>query len=315
GGRLWVGYQGGLGSLDLSSSEPVVKVGQGGTNWGSDTPVLGGSPGAPEVLVAASREWATVAVYDIVGGDANLRTAKNVTGNFEEIDLTPDGQQVLTTWGDGYGYSFPAYSTQDLSQVASYPTQPYPNAIDIAADGTIAGGTASWYEPDVHIYAPDRTTPAREYDFPNTGTSSAADELVPRGLAWAPDESRLFAVSANNQGVLTLRVMDNPAQEPSTVTVNAPTKAQRGKQLKISGKVVTNRKFAAGASATVSRIANPSDGEGTVIATTPLASDGTFSFTDIPTTLGAVTYTVSYAGDATHGAATGSATVEVTRGA
>jgi sugar lactone lactonase YvrE len=313
GGRLWFGYEGGLGSIDPSVEGGDVETGVGPDLWAGDTPILGGSAGAPGMLVAASTDWATVSVFDIVDGQANLRTTRQVTGNFQEIDLTPDGKQVLTTWGDGYGYSFPAYSTQDLSQVASYPTEPYPNAVDIAPDGTVAAGTDSTYETDVHIHAPGRTEPVREYDFPDTGSYTGADTLVPRGLAWAPDESRLFAVSTNDQGVLSLRAMDNPAQEPSTVNLDAPAKAQRGKPLTIRGQVVSAREFTGGAEVSVRRIGDPSEGEGTVVATLPLAPDGSFSYTETPSTVGAVTYTFSFSGDATHAPADASATVEVTR--
>ncbi|WP_030682320.1 YncE family protein [Streptomyces sp. NRRL B-1347] len=315
GGKLWFGYKGGIGSLDVSGSEPVVKLAQGtGVTW-DGVPLLGTDPAVPDVLAAGEQgnSWADVAVYDLGGGAPALRATKNVTGDFKQLDLTPDGEQVLTTWDDGHGYAFPAYSTKDLGKVARYPTDPYPNAVAIAPDGTVAGGSMSAYAPDVHVYRPGATTPVREYDFPNTGDTSGGDELVPAALAWAPDGSRLVAVSVNSRGTYTFRAFVEPGRSLPELTLSAPAKAQRGKPLTVTGKLSAAAPLPAGTALTVTR----DDSVRPDVALPPVrtAADGTFSFEDTPDEGGEVTYEVAYAGDGTHAAARASASVDVSRDA
>ncbi|MGA4849715.1 YncE family protein [Streptomyces sp. G5(2025)] len=309
-GKVWFGYEGGIGSLDTSGTEPVVKLAQGtGVDW-EGAPLLGADPKAPGVLVAGEKAgtWADVAVYDVAGAEPALRTTKTLTGNFKDLDLTPDGEQVLTTWDDGYGYAFPAYSTKDLTQETRYPTDPYPNAVAIAPDGTIAGGSMSWYEPDVHIYRPGVKVPVREYDFPNTGNTSGADELVPAALAWAPDASRVFAVSVNSYGTFTLRTMVEPGKSLPALTLNAPEKAPRAKPLTVTGELTDTVPLPAGTPVTITRtdVEAPS---GKALPAVKTKADGSFSFTDSPPAGGKATY----AGDATHAAASASDTIEVAR--
>ncbi|MFE0101818.1 YncE family protein [Streptomyces sp. NPDC059009] len=314
GGKVWFGYKGGIGSLDTSGAEPVVQTGQGtGVTW-DGVPLLGADPKQPGLLVAGEQgnTWADIAVYDISGAEPALRTSKNVTGNFKQLDLTPDGEQVLTTWGDGNGYSFPVYSAKDLHQVSQYPTEPYPNAVDIAPDGTVAGGTDSWYEPDVHIYQPGVKTPVRQYDFPNTGNTSGADTLVPAALAWAPDGSRVFAVSVNSYGKYTLRGLADPAKSLPTLTVKAPAKAPRAKPLTVSGKISDTVPLPAGTELAVTRTDVESPG-GKALPPVKTKADGSFSFTDSPPAGDKVTYRAAYAGNAQRAAASGAATVAVAR--
>jgi hypothetical protein len=199
-----------------------------------------------------------------------------------------------------------------MSTGTSYPIDAYPNAVAIAPDGTVAGGSFSWYEPDVHIYRPGDTVPTRTYDFPNTGDSSGADTLVDGALAWAPSESRIFAVSENTYGVYTLRALISPTKEVPTLTVSAPAKSERAKSLTVTGKVVSKTAVPAGTSLTVTRkdVESPS---GKTLATVKTKSGGAFSFTDTPPAGGHVTYKVAFAGDSTHVAASGSDIVAVPR--
>ncbi|MFC9685730.1 hypothetical protein [Streptomyces sp. NPDC056948] len=106
--------------------------------------------------------------------------------NLQDLAVTPDGKDVVTASG----------------------VVPYCQAVYITLNGDVAAGTFSWYDPDVHVFKPGVSTPLRQYDFPNTGTSSGADTLAPAGLAWAPDESKLFAISENSSDVYSLRVFD-----------------------------------------------------------------------------------------------------------
>ncbi|MFF1839432.1 Ig-like domain repeat protein [Streptomyces sp. NPDC058231] len=317
GGKLWFGYgaaaEGNIGSLDLSGAEPVVTLDQDPNRTWYSAPTLASTPGAPNTLAAGieGQSPTELAVYDVSSGTA-ARTAylRADASNMHDLALTPDGQQVVVASGAPYYHQ--VYRTSDLTAGTNYPSDAYPNAVDIAPDGTVAAGIDGWYEPDVYVYKPGTTAPVRTYDFPNTGNTTGSDTLMPSALAWAPDTSRLFAVTENSAGVRSLRVLTDAVKSVSTVTVAAPSKSTLGKKLTVTGKVTSKGAFPAGARATVTRtdIESP---KGKALAPVTLKSDGGFSFTDTPTAGGQVTYKVSYAGDPLHSAASGSDKVAVPR--
>ncbi|WP_371330072.1 Ig-like domain repeat protein [Streptomyces sp. TP-A0356] len=314
GGKLWFGYgaaaQGNLGSLDLSGGQPVVALDLD-RSWYS-APILDAAPGSNTLVAGAvGQSPVELASYDVSSGTVTrLASTRDAGSNLGDIKVTPDGQDVIVASGAPYYQQ--VFKTSDLTADGKYPTNPYPNAVAVAPDGTVAGGTFSWYDPDVHVFKPHTTTPVRQYDFPNTGNTSGSDTLAPRGLAWAPDESRLFAVSENSQGVYSLRVLTDPVFSRPVLTVDAPSTATRGKALTVSGALTASVPLPAGTPLTVTRTDTESP-NGTSLGTTSLGADGKFSFTDTPPAGGKVTYTVTYAGDATHTSATASDTVEVSR--
>ncbi|MGW2898468.1 YncE family protein [Streptomyces sp. NPDC001212] len=312
-GRIWFSHGSDFGSLDVSGDEPVVHLAQRGDAdfYPGAATTLAADPDVPGVLVAGNS--GLLAVYDVSADGATLRAKGVKSTGAEQLDLTPDGSQVLTSWGASpYGYSLGAYSTTDLTELTGYPIDAYPNAVRVAPDGTIAGGSFSWYDPDVHIHRPGDRVPVREYDFPNTGNTSGADTLVNGALAWAPDSSRVFAVSVNSYGTHTLRALTDPTKELPTLKVSAPAKSERAKKLTVKGKLTSKTLPKAGTALKVTRtdVESPN---GKALAAVKTTADGSFSFTDTPPAGGKVTYKVSYAGDATHTPAAGSGTVDVSR--
>ncbi len=219
GGKLWFSYgasgDGNIGSLDPNATDPAVTLGQDTSRTFYDAPILDASAGAPGTLVAGAPGQSPVelAVYDVSFGAAN-RTAYSFDpgntggGNLQDLAVTPDGREVVTASGAPYYQA--VYKLSDLSANGKYVTNTYPNAVDIAPNGDIAAGTDSSYDPDVHVFKQGESMPVKQYDLPNTGTSGDSDLLAPAGLAWAPDESRLFAVSRNGSDVYALRVFDTP---------------------------------------------------------------------------------------------------------
>ncbi|MFI6644794.1 Ig-like domain repeat protein [Streptomyces sp. NPDC050504] len=310
-GRIWFSHDSSFGSLDVSGPQPVVRLSQNGAVTFSGATLLASDPAVPGVLVAGG--GSALAVYDVTADGAVLRVKGDMSTSVDQLDLTPDGKRVLTSWGPmGHGYSLGEYSTGDLAAQSGYPIEAYPNAVRVAADGTIAGGSESWYGDDVHIHKPGGRTPVREYDFPNTGTSSGADTLVDGALAWSPDSTRLFAVSVNNHNVHTLRTLTDPVRELPALTVSAPAKAERAKKLTVTGRLTSKTVPAAGTALTVVRTDVERPG-GKQLPAVKTAANGTFSFTDTPTAGGKVRYKVTYAGDATRAAATATAAVTVSR--
>ncbi|MER6179278.1 Ig-like domain repeat protein [Streptomyces sp. NPDC001652] len=312
GGRLWFSYgsngDGNLGSVDLSGTEPVVT-----TNLADfyEAPFLDAAPGATTLLAGEpGSSSALVAAYDVSTG-APTRTAAVSAGSFlNDLAVTPDGEHVVTASGSPYAH--PVFKTSDLSEAGSYASNTYPNAVAIAPDGSVAAGVDGWYNPDVYVYKPGGTTSVREYDFPNTGNTSGSDELANSGLAWAPDGSRLFAVTYNSNGVYSLRRLDAPTKAKTAITVTAPDTATRAKQLTVKGKVSSKVALPAGIKLTATRT-DLENTSGKALPAVTVKSDGTYSFTDTPTAGGKVTYTLKYAGDADHAAGTGSDSVTVSR--
>ncbi|MCP3770846.1 YncE family protein [Streptomyces sp. MAR25Y5] len=312
-GRIWFAHGTDFGSLDLSGAEPVVRLAQRGDVdfYGAFGMFLASDPAVPGVLVAGN--GSDLAVYDVSADGAALRVKGDMDSGVKQLDLTPDGSQVLTSWGaPDYGYGIGAYSTADLTEQAGYPIDAYPNAVRVAPDGSVAGGSFSWYDPDVHIHRPGDPVPVREYDFPNTGNSSGADTLVDGALAWAPDASRVFAVSVNSHGTYTLRALTDPTKELPTLKVSAPAKAERARKLTVTGRLTSKKTPAAGTALKVTRTDLETPDGKALPAVRTKADDG-FSFTDTPAVGGKVTYKVSYAGDATRAPASGSDAVEVSR--
>lgn len=312
-GRIWFTHGTDFGSLDTSGPEPVVRLSQRGDVGfsGAFGMFLASDPAVPGVLVAGN--GGDLAVYDVSADGAALRVKGSMDTAVKQLDLTPDGKQVLTSWGDPeYGYGLGSYSTADLTEQSGYPIDAYPNAVRVAPDGSVAGGSFSWYDPDVHVHRPGDPVPVREYDFPNTGNSSGADTLVDGALAWAPDSSRVFAVSVNTYGTHTLRALTDPTKELPALKVSAPAKSERAKKLTVTGKLTSRTPLPAGTGLKVTRTDVESP-KGKALAAVRTKADGSFSFTDAPPAGGKVTYKVSYAGDATHAPASGSDTVDVSR--
>ncbi|WP_329120668.1 Ig-like domain repeat protein [Streptomyces sp. NBC_01465] len=316
GGKLWFSYGvapgGAIGSLDLSGAEPVVAPAQTGNASFYTAPVLASDPDSG-VLVAGEESTTSgiLAVYDVSGGTAALGAYKSVDASFfDQLAVSPDGTQVVTA--SGYPYAHPAFSTTDLSEVGRYPSGDYGSGVAIAPDGTVAAGTSSWYGPDIHVYRQGSTTPLREYDFPNTGGTTGGDTLADGALAWAPDGSRIFAVSVNSNNVYSLRVLTDPVRSLPTITVSAPSSTTRGKALTVTGEIAATVALPAGTPLTVTRT-DLDYPKGKSLPTITTKAGGAFSFTDTPSAGGTVTYKVSYAGDATHSAANGSDKVAVSR--
>ncbi|MFF7192793.1 YncE family protein [Streptomyces sp. NPDC008079] len=294
----------------------VVTLGQGGPHTWSTAPMLASSPGNPDVVAAGTpvQSPMELQVYNVSSGHAEpqaYRWNANNAGNMQDIALSADGKQVLVASGAPYFQQ--AYRTSDLADDGRYTTEAYPNAVAVAPDGTIAAGIDGAYEPDVYIFRPRSDHRVRTYDFGVVGNPGTASALVAGGLAWAPDSSRLFAVTADVYGQHpTLRVLTDPTKSVTAVTVSAPSTAKRATKITVSGKLTATTAFPAGAKVTVTRTDLTSP-KGTSLGAKSVAANGTFSFTDTPTTGGGVTYTATYAGDATHTAGSGKRVVQVSR--
>ncbi|MDT0463889.1 YncE family protein [Streptomyces gibsoniae] len=306
GGKVWFTYgdqwDGNLGSVD-PAADPAggtnpVSLGQfprsGPAIWGPG--LLDTDPSQPGVLAVGETGISTdsMAVVDVSGATPSMTAWYNgdytLNSGISDIDLVPGGTQVLVN-----GAQKDAYADGKFTAAGAYPAG---QRADISATGLVAQANGT----KVAVYRPDAGQPVRSY---TVGSSGAAD------LTWAPDSSRIFALTQAGAGY-TVKVLTDPTMNVPTLTVNAPSSAPRAKALTVTGKLSATVPLPSGVSLRVTRtdLDNPA---GKALASVTTKSDGSFSFKDTPPDGGNVKYTVSYAGDATHTSVSASDTVAVSR--
>ena len=137
------------------------------------------SSGTPTMTVS---QWEGTAVP---GGIANVR----------DVAVSPDGSHVVPAGGAPYEFVELNTSTMQPSGVI-YPGYTYPSAVAMtsAGGGLFAGGLDGIYNPDVVVYGLDNPADiVATHDFGTTGETTLA-----HGLAFGPDGSRLYVVTASN---------------------------------------------------------------------------------------------------------------------
>ncbi|SEG49564.1 hypothetical protein SAMN05216223_105491 [Actinacidiphila yanglinensis] len=304
GDRLWFSYgdqwDASLGSID---SAGTVTLGQAPKFLLWNPEALSANPAEPNLLTALTEGSSpcTVTVFDVSSGTPQtVSSVSPYSGPVEiaeDVDLIPGGGLLL----DGtYRMS---YTQNSWTQTGAYPNTAAETG-DVSADGMVAqveSGT-------VRIYRPDGTQPIHSY-----ATNAQTVDAV-----WAPDDSRVYALEGASNGNMgtptswTLKVLTDPTLNVPTVSVKAPTSAPRAKKLTVTGRISATVPLPAGVKLKVTRTDLDSP-KGKALATVTTGSGGTFSFPDTPPAGGTVTYTVAYAGDATHTAAGTSAKVAVSR--
>ncbi|MFD8112410.1 YncE family protein [Streptomyces microflavus] len=335
GGKLWFGYgpdkfpepvggegdiggriPGDIGSLDLSGEKPVVSLMQNpdqGLAWHT-APILASTPGAPGALATVGGYgWSPVSAFDVTSGKA-VQTGYRTRGGSapKDIALSPDGKRVVVAYG--VEYTHPVYRMPNLAPESGYAAGGTPNAVDIAPNGTVAVGSEALDEPNVLVYPKGAAKAVRTYKLANRSTAdSKYQALMPASLSWAPDASRLFAVTWRD-GTHSLQVLTDASRSVTSLKVDAPAKATRAKKLTATGKVTANAAFPAGSRVTVVRTDSESP-KGKSLGSVALKSDGTFSFADTPPAGGKVTYKVTFAGNASHTPSSASDSVTVSRAA
>ncbi|WP_243870128.1 YncE family protein [Streptomyces liangshanensis] len=258
--------------------------------------LLDTDPSQPGVLAVGQTGSSTdsMAVVNVAGATPTLTawyfSDYSLNSGIGDIDLVPGGSQVLVN-----GYLKDAYADGKFTAAGAYPAG---QRADVSPTGLVAQSTGT----KVAVHRPNVSAPVRTY---TVGTSGAAE------LAWAPDSSRIFALVAAS-GRYSLKVLTSPTVNNPTLTVSAPSKATRAKSLTVTGKLSATVALPASVSLRVTRTDLDSPA-GKALASVKTKSDGSFSFKDTPPAGGNVKYTVAYAGDATHLAASGSDTVAVSR--
>ncbi|NEC84647.1 Ig-like domain repeat protein [Streptomyces sp. SID12501] len=310
GGKVWFTYgdqwDGDLGSVDpavdpTGESDPVAMAqfpteGTSPGLWGPA--LLDTDPNQPGVLAVGQTGISSdsMAVVDVSGAAPQLTAWSGLdyalNNGTRDFDLVPGARQVLVN-----GTDRDAYANGKFTPAGSYPAG---RRADIAPNGLVAQVNGA----DLAVYRPGAAAPLRTYTTGPAGTQDTLD------LTWAPDSSRIFAITGPENDY-ALQVFTAPTVNTPTLTVDAPAKATRTKPLTVTGKLTADE-LPSGTELQVVRTDLDSP-NGHVLPSVTVDADGTYSFTNSPPAGGTVTYKVSYAGDAEHTPAVASAKVEVSR--
>lgn len=308
GPRLFVGYgcatAGAVAELDLGLTTPALKTALPGF-WYYAPNLSGDTTGEHLVAVEHDISPGTVRSYDLAASSS--ATVADPGSNCSTAAVEPTLGDVVVACGAPYVHR--AYKASDMTLSHTYTTTNYPDAAAVTDLG-VAAGVNGAYSADVFVFARHTDTPLRSIEVDPTGGTTWT--LAPRGLAFASDSSKLFAVSRDDfAGALRLHVYDNPLATASTLVLTAPGTAPRAAALTVTGTLTGTPALAAGTALTVTK----TDLAGTH-ALTGVTTDsaGAFTVHDTPAVGGSNRYTVSYAGDGAHRPASASATVAVSRG-
>ncbi|MEV5613359.1 Ig-like domain repeat protein [Streptomyces sp. NPDC052225] len=289
------------------------------TGWGDYGRIhlFGGGPAAPdrfyaaqELTSASTNPFVTAFSADSddpVRGPERRFADADGKGALDFKDLAPSADGTKVAVADA-AYGTRLLNADDLTTAAgqyqALPEGAKGSAVAFSGDGTYVarGASASGSTPDLLIQPADPADTTAPLEFAFEG-SLDGDAVVPRGLAFAADGSRLFAVTHHGSYEYWLHVITPPARQYDARftggLTQSPSSAVVGEPVALRGKV----EFDGGAPATPSKItAVRRDADGTTTELTPvkLAADGSFTVLDAPDRVGEATYTVSYLGDLTH---------------
>ncbi|MER5259142.1 Ig-like domain repeat protein [Streptomyces sp. NPDC002855] len=287
------------------------------TGWNSEGRLrLDTGPGAPDRLVmgqagAGNAANAFLATFDASGENlvrGPQRRFADAEGkgalDLKDIAQSADGKRIAVADA--------AYGTRllDAADLADAPVgyQPLPegakaSAVAFSGDGKYVarGAAASGSTSDLLIQPADPADGGAPLEFAFEGELDGA-RVVPQGLSWAKDGSRLFAVTSDGGGGHWLHVIKPPAAQYDsrfTGTLSTtPTKPVVGEPLGIRGKLELDGPAPA---EPVKVEAVRKDADGTQeVAAAKVAADGSFTVLDVPDRLGEATYTLRFLGDVTH---------------
>ncbi|MHA6761166.1 YncE family protein [Streptacidiphilus sp. PAMC 29251] len=333
GTTLWYGYTkaapagtspgaGGIGDIDTAASAPVATPQPAMSHW-TQAPVLATGGG---ILAAEEPDdsLSHVATFDVTGTTTGTTTGTGATatsprtvadtlvygGTAASMAVTADGSRVLLAAPQQFQVGSFLTSTLLSATPGGYAGGATygPDAVALAADGTIATGSQIASGPDVWLTASGKQ-PMSSFAFtPST--------LAPDGLAWGGsgdgsgsgngDGLSLYAVTRNSAGGYTLNVLSNPRLTDTALSLAVVGWPVPTQQFTLSGTLTTKGATPVGAALQVTR-------DGTALPDATVGADGSYSINDTVNAVGSYSYQVSYPGDPTHRPSTASLHLAVSK--
>ncbi|WIM96381.1 Ig-like domain repeat protein [Actinoplanes oblitus] len=298
GDRIWFSYldgAGALGTIDVSTETPTVLLDRYRT--GTSAAELATASAKPNRIGLASTD--KTAVLDVSGDAATeVAAADGNSGKIVDMAISPDGERIAAAREGDQAITLRDVGDLGVSRYLRY--EQFANAVDFAADGSVAGGAHGVLAPNLYVFT-------RSDELITSLTSPNDGRGVDRAVAWEPNGDRLFAISANGT-VFRFNAYSDTKQAPTTVTLAGRPSVVPGEPVTLTGKLASSVPAAAGSTVTITR-------DGASLGTVEIGAGGSFSVTDTPPAGGTVTYQVSYAGDDSHLPSTASTSVRVERAA
>ncbi|MEU5000844.1 Ig-like domain repeat protein [Streptomyces sp. NPDC021622] len=224
--------------------------------------------------------------------------------DLKDIAQSADGKRIAVA---DAAYGTRLLDAGDLTDApAGY--QPLPDgakasAVAFSGDGKYVarGAVAAGSTADLLIQPADPADGTAPLEFAFEGALDGS-RIVPQGLGWSRDGSRLFAVASDGGGNHWLHVIQPPAAQYDSRFTGAltttPAQAVVGEPLGIRGKLELDGPAPA---EPVKVTAVRKDADGTQeVAAAKVAADGSFTVLDVPDRVGESTYTLRFLGDVTH---------------
>ena len=306
-GRLWFSNDiddqwGDLTSVSLDSSHTVVT-----TTHQVYQEIFAAIPAHPTWL-AMGNTFSSPTTAEIQNV-SNPASPVQVTSKFdpsgsggELSDIAPAASADQLLMAADFPNDVQTFNTTDLGLAHSYPTGSYPNAVAVSpSGGQVAGGSDSGTGPDVYLFSAGGTAKLTDWSFPT------AELLYPRGLAFSSDGSHIYAVTSglSDAGPL-LHVLSTIVLPKGKVSITRSL----GTVTYGHGDTLTAHLGTSTSSRTLQIFRRPATGGTAVLVHTGTAgAKGNISLLVHPAVDSI--YTVKWAGDSGHAAATASLRVNV----
>jgi len=223
GGKLWFSCAAGNGqNCPTDTGGGVVSVNTDGTGMAASiggyfffTMLAAGGPGNNLLAVKNAYAGSAMATYDLTTDQPSqivtVSSPQVAPGDASDMAFDPTGSTLLL-------------AGSELNTDTLLPSFTYPDggeSSQLTADGDfVAEGGGNGNGPDLWVFPADDTTPVE--------TLTIGTYIAPHALAFAPDRTRLFAISidATSNNALSFNVISNPT--PDTPSVKTAAVEQSG---------------------------------------------------------------------------------------
>jgi hypothetical protein len=301
GSQLWFTYgcntYNRVGVVERSGDAPVTSLARDGVEVNSADELL---VAADNRVVVHDRTYSEFQVYDVTGTTLAPVANRKIGDSAVDLALSADRTQLVVA-AHNAEYTAGAYSLPGLTAVRPYGTRPYQAGV-ATAPGYVATESGNWPDHDVEVWT-EAGAHVRSYDLdPCCGDTHNTPTIVLRGLALAPDASRLYAVTGSYGQQLWLHALPDVTKHLSAVTLAQPLSGKVNTAFKISGHVTAETAIPAGAVVHVTRSSKWGTVQRPDVKT---GTGGAFTITDTVYKRGQYAYRATWDGDATRAGASG----------